>query len=339
MREANNNTPQIPVDDKPVEIPTDNSVGQVITTIDGITEGQMAELYKPFAITQYEQHSYHKFFYVKEEAINRRLTKVFGVDGWSLIDLKHEYIPPTEPQVKAGSTYIPLSQFELEPLVAVLVSSEADDFVDQKISPDVPIPISVARTKYEEELSSGNAIIQVVEELEWEKRHRINSMNGHEIVHPEGYFLITGGLKCGDGIRYGIGTSEVGNLGKGDIRITNTAKGGYTDLLKRLARLWGIGLHLTELTKSVKTIDDLRTWLHNRYPNDPRYMDEKVAKLQLVKDLEEEAPYFKGEDLKDSGQRVKDAMTVLKIPEGGWVVHNYFDAKKMLIDYATKQAA
>jgi hypothetical protein len=49
-------------------------------------EYNLNRLFEPFGLDQIEQHSYHKYFYLKEEAINHRLTEVFGDDwGFELV--------------------------------------------------------------------------------------------------------------------------------------------------------------------------------------------------------------------------------------------------------------
>lgn len=60
-------------------------------------------------------------------------------------------------------------------------------------------------------------------------------------------------------VRYGVGEQENSQRGSKDYPL-DAAKGAATDLLKRLARMFGVGLYLTELPDNVKDENSYRAW-------------------------------------------------------------------------------
>ena len=94
--------------------------------------------------------------------------------------------------------------------------------------------------------------------------------------------------------RDSVGGDVLLNLGKEyNARLLNTYKGSDTDLLKRCARYWGVGLYLTQLSAAeVKVINDdtLRQFLRQQYPEDRRFLSLAEAARALFDSLHGQQP-------------------------------------------------
>lgn len=206
----------------------------------------LALLYRPFSASDHAFHPYHKFCYIKEEAINERLTSVFGL-GWSKVILKQEYIPAGVPVVDVGggvllSDYSNLTGNQIIPTAKgwseVVIGQnengeEVEKFQPLKVIDDIPVVLT------------------------------------HGYI--EAHFPVTdihGNIGYKAARRDSVGADVLTNLGKEPgAKLMNTYKASDTDLLKRCGRQFGIGLYLTELPKDekIETKEALKGWLKREY--------------------------------------------------------------------------
>ncbi len=75
----------------------------------------------------------------------------------------------------------------------------------------------------------------------------------------DNHVVVMGSMTLNEATRYGIGEQLNDPSKDGKVKTVDCAKGAATDLLKRLARLFFVGLYLTELG-DVKTIEAYTAW-------------------------------------------------------------------------------
>lgn len=125
------------------------------------------------------------------------------------------------------------------------------------------------------------------------------------------------------------GDSEI-SLGKENSmdRLIFTIKAAHTDLLKRAARMWGVGLYLTELD-NVKNLKALEPWLKKRYPGNPIYMQSGQAGGLMYEYLNSRYP-----EVYQSPANIKLAMSELRIEGGQNFVDNWWSIRDRLERHA-----
>jgi hypothetical protein len=231
----------------------------------------MKRLYAPFPAPDHEWHAYFGFVYLKEEAINTRLTCVLGPLGWDKFVTEYHYIPAGEPviEIKSGNAKAHL-----------LLSAHPGEIVSQGEQ-----YYAVARDEHGE--IADRKELKVVYDI--------------PVVMARGYMTV----RCGEAsaTRWSIGGDVLTDLGKErGARLLNTYKAADTDLLKRLARQFGVGLYLTE-AKGV-TKDTLAQWLRDNYG--PTTV--KEAKQMLVAALKDQYtdPKTLGEKIRSAGYTDED---------------------------------
>lgn len=128
------------------------------------------------------------------------------------------------------------------------------------------------------------------------------------------------------------GDSEVA-LGKEPAtRLVNTIKAADTDLLKRLARQFGVGLYLTELSTAsvpVNSIETLRIWLNERYPDDIRFWQINDASEFLLQRLSGAFP-----DVYPDPESIIAIKNELEMPSGQGFLDNFYRIEAGLVRYA-----
>jgi hypothetical protein len=264
-----------------IEIAQEVDTSQLVTVFDGLSIAQVDALYKPFSITEHEFHPYFNFVYLKEQAINKRLTEVFG-NNWSFVPERYDWFEAGESCVKVAGNLMELSKAELSGLISK--------------NPDTG--------KY--------------------------NFNELEVVHDIPASIAHGKLTVNGVTRGGIGGDVDVSLGKEpNQRKINTIKASYTDLLKRLARMWGVGLYLTQVGKSVKDANSLRARLHEMFPDDMRFFAPAESAQVLIDSLGAKYP-----NVYENTEAVKTVMTKLRIPGGQYVIDNWYKVESALIEYA-----
>lgn len=200
----------------------------------------LARLMFPFRADEHDWHPYFGFVYLREEAINRRLNEVFGVCGWSKVVTNVEWIPEGVPVVKLGKRQ------------SVLL----DQYPGQVVA------------------EGGNYY-----ELIGEERRLLDVVFDIPACMTYGYIEAT--LDGQTARRYTVGGDVLTDLGKErGAQTMNTRKASDTDLLKRGARQFGVGLYLTEVPKGT-TEQDFPKWLKQHCG--PTTLQE--AKAQIVASL------------------------------------------------------
>jgi hypothetical protein len=101
----------------------------------------------------------------------------------------------------------------------------------------------------------------------------------------ENHVVVMGSMTLSDATRCGVGEQLNDPSKDGKVKTVDCAKGAATDLLKRLARLFHVGLYLTELG-DIKTIEAYTTW-YNRVMgitngNAPKAFPDVAAKEKFV---------------------------------------------------------
>jgi hypothetical protein len=210
------------------------------STFTGISLNEAkAQLYAPFAANQHEQHKFFKFWYLKEEAINKRLTDVFGIGGWDKTILGQQFIPEGEPVVQMGRESVLLSNYP---------------------------------GKWEE--IDGDFYAITGEEVKG-KRPKLKVVFDIPVILTHGFMttrIVVDG-KVVESAHHSIGGDVLTSLGKErGAQLMNTYKASDTDLLKRTARQVGVGLYLTQLSalseedkKKVESADGLGKWIFDTY--------------------------------------------------------------------------
>lgn len=257
----------------------------------GLSSDQVLALRRPFSISQHEWHKYFEICYLKEQAINDRLTQVLG-GSWQKIVTERVYMPAQEPSVKIGEIDVFLSQaypqgYEMFGKgTKVMVKAKAAQQQQQPPAPE----LANLTEEFGFDLPTGAT--------------RFDSSTNEREVRFDVPIVLTFGYIEYNGIRRdSVGGDVLLNLGKEyNARLMNTYKGSDTDLLKRCARYWGVGLYLTQLsaaTTKVVNDDTLRTFLHEQYPDDKRYGSAKDAAGALFESLHRQQPekYTKGSDV------------------------------------------
>jgi len=166
----------------------------------------MRRLYAPFPVKSHEWHPYFGFVYLKEEALNLRLTEVLGPFGWDVVVTERQFVPEGSPTVemKVGNAkyHVPLDNYP-----------------------------GVWRGEDGKYLDPNNTEIKVVFDI--------------PIVMVHGYMTIRCGAQAatrhstGGDVLTDLGKER-------GARLLNTYKSSTTDLFKNLARRHGVGLYLTE---------------------------------------------------------------------------------------------
>jgi hypothetical protein len=81
----------------------------------------------------------------------------------------------------------------------------------------------------------------------------------------DNHVVVMGSMTLNEATRYGIGEQLNDPSKDGKVKTVDCAKGAATDLLKRLARLFFVGLYLTELPDEVKTPEAYAAWYKRNY--------------------------------------------------------------------------
>lgn len=224
----------------------------------------------PFPASAHAMHNYFKFIYLEERPIVDRLTDVLGPIGWDLVVRDYEFIEEGVPVIKAPGTkdtYILADNYPGELVGANGHWAVGGEPVD--VVYDIPVVMCY-----------GYMTIRIYDER-------------------TGTYI--------ESRRESVGGDALLALGKErGTRRLNTTKGALTDLLKRTARLHGVGQYLTSLEDGV-TLNNLDSWISNRVG--PTSIDQ--ARFMLVaqlsgKDKPYETPDLLGAAIKSAGYTYDD---------------------------------
>jgi hypothetical protein len=244
----------------------------------------MKELYRPFVAEDHEFHPFHKFCYLKEEAISTRLTSVLGIAGWSKIIEQRQEIPAGVPVVKFGKdnkTEVLLSNYP-----GKVVAREGRYYevlqgtrkVNKAVLDDKGIPVK-----------DGDKVRMEQVEEDYDDEVELSVVFDVPCVLVHGYMSIRDPQTGAEAIRYTTGGDVLTSLGKEyNNQLMNTYKSADTDFLKRGARMFGVGLYITELPKKdkIESVEALEKWLEREYGVKPV----SVAKREVASDLYEWYP-------------------------------------------------
>ena len=261
----------------------------------GLSNDQILALRRPFALGQHEWHNYFNICYLKEQAINDRLTQVLG-SQWQKVVTERMYMPAQEPSVKIGEIDVFLSQaypqgYEMYELRGKVMVRAKTDHQAQEPPPALD---GILAEEFNFDLPTGNG--------------NNRQPNGREVRFDVPIVMTFGYIEYNGVRRDSVGGDVLLSLGKEyNTRLMNTYKGSDTDLLKRCARYWGVGLYLTQLSAAgfpVKDNESLRRFLHDQYPNDYRFLPPKEAAATLFQSLHSKCP-----DVYKTGQDVVEALS------------------------------
>ncbi len=213
------------------------------------TQEQLVQrrLYAVFPADQHEFHPYFDFCYLKEEAINTRLTDVLGPFGWDKVVVKRQYIPAGEPVIEIE---VPNPNGKGKQKAHYLLSNYPGEVITEDGG-------YFAVTRDDAHQITNRRELKVVQDI--------------PVVMSHGYMTIRHTV---DGVlreatRWSTGGDVLTDMGKErGARLLNTYKGADTDLLKRCARQFGVGLYLTQLSTAnpkVKNLKDLENWIRAHY--------------------------------------------------------------------------
>lgn len=88
----------------------------------------------------------------------------------------------------------------------------------------------------------------------------------HMEYRNEAHVVVMGYMIVKGVTRYAIGEQKNEPSKEGVLRVLDCAKGAETDLLKRLARKFLVGLYLTELPENVKDEGNYQKWFEAQKP-------------------------------------------------------------------------
>lgn len=264
------------------------------------------DLYAPFGVQEHNFHDYHKFVYLKEEAISKRLTSFAGL-SWGMVIKGFEYFEPQPDMIKVGQSMIPVDQLQ----------AIADEKYEKAVR------------RYLEKVNSENG--QPVEEEYPTAPADVREAQSGKIIYDLPMGIVWGTFYVnGEGRDFLAGDTEV-SLGKEpNTRKLNTLKAAYTDAMKRGSRMFGVGAYLTEVGSAKTRVADYRTlkkWLAERYPNDPRFWEIEKAKEGLMEEMNAFYP-----SIYKSREDVGTALINMRILS--FDQDNYYDIRKSLIKYA-----
>ncbi len=281
----------------------------------------IAQLYVPFAAEDHEVHPYHNFIYLKEEAINTRLTSVFGLAGWSKVVTEHQWLPTGEPCVMIAKEPIPLSWYEGRPGYRIDHSTASvykeNTVVAGRIIEDDAITVSKEDVTTTDLVENNVTMVQMANALQRiplsavDKKYKIDYLTGGifsetstlvgKIKYDIPVALTYGYLEVNYTFQpaplqpfitrkaqyHSVGADVLTDLGKEiGTKTMNTYKASDTDLLKRLARQVGVGLYLTGLPDDVNK-DNLGGYLFKAYGV---FTTAGAAQKQLLADTGMAAP-------------------------------------------------
>lgn len=243
--------------------------------------------------------------------------------NWSKVVTERLYIPPGEPTVKIGEIDVPLSR--AYPHGYEMIPGAGGKKVMAKGLP---------RPQAQPSGSSLDEIAEMISQPTEESLFELpvgttpagNSAEQREIQFDVPIVLTFGYIEYRGVRRDSVGGDMLLSLGKEfGARVMNTYKGSDTDMFKRCARYWGVGLYLTQLsTASVKVVDDatLCRFLNERYPNDKRFMTPNNAMKHLFASMKEAGRVETGAELRNM---LEDRGIV-------FTTDRYYEIERMLLE-------